>query len=61
MNWQPIETAPPGRVLGWIPFGPDGGYFDAIKKDERGQWCSDEGPLWPSQQPSHWMIPEPPK
>lgn len=56
-EWQPIETAPYGDVLCWVPMPNGPGVCNILYKDgNTDEWYNDDGQLVPPQyQPSHWM------
>lgn len=62
-DWQPIETAPWGHFLAWVPFGSgDGdGAYNLLCKNEDGNWINDNGDDIAPYKPTHWMpLPAPP-
>ena len=63
-EWQPIETAPYGRVLGWIrpPDKVDMGWEGIIWKDGNDEWFDDGGDDLAPYIATHWMpLPGAPK
>lgn len=71
MEWQPIETAPTGKLGAiqmllchskkkWVRMGRfygEAGVWYYSGTNERSQWAQVEG-----DEPTHWMpLPEPPK
>lgn len=62
-EWQPIETAPYGQILAWVPFRSGGGTWNILQKDEDDNWIDDNGDnISLFYTPSHWMpLPDPPE
>lgn len=61
-GWQPIETAPYGAVLAWVPFSGGHGNWNILAKDDDGNWIDQDGAAIEPYAPSHWMpLPAPPR